>query len=53
MPTFARTVRASVLTIKDQEFIEAARAVGASDTRIIFKSIYHKIRQPLLVRHQQ
>ena len=28
VPTFARTVRASVLTVKDQEFIEAARAIG-------------------------
>ena len=29
MPTFARVVRASVLSVKDQEFVEAARAIGA------------------------
>ena len=39
IPTFARTVRAPILTIKDQEFVEAGKAVGASDLRIIFKYI--------------
>lgn len=39
IPTFARTVRASVLTVKDQEFIEAARAIGCHDGEIIFKYI--------------
>ena len=39
IPTFARVVRAKVMSIKDQEFIEAARAVGAGDARIIFKYI--------------
>ncbi|MCJ8342286.1 MAG: ABC transporter permease, partial [Cetobacterium sp.] len=37
VPSYARIVRASVLSIRDQEFIEAARAIGASDTRIIFR----------------
>ncbi len=50
VPTFARTVRASVLTIKDQEFIEAARAVGASDTRIIFKYIIPNSLAPIIVQ---
>ena len=31
VPTFARTVRAPILTIKDQEFVEAGKAIGASD----------------------
>lgn len=39
IPGYARIVRASVLSIRDQEFIEAAKAIGASDTRIIFKHI--------------
>lgn len=50
VPTFARTVRASVLTIKDQEFIEAARAMGASDFRIIFKYILPNSTAPLIVQ---
>jgi peptide/nickel transport system permease protein len=50
IPTFARTVRASVLTIKDQEFIEAARALGAGDFRIIFKYIIPNSMAPLIVQ---
>lgn len=50
IPTFARTVRASVLTIKDQEYIEAARALGASDVRIIFKYIIPNSLAPLIVQ---
>lgn len=50
IPTFARTVRASVLTIKDQEYIEAARALGASDGRIIFKYIVPNSLAPLIVQ---
>lgn len=50
IPTFARTVRASVLTIKDQEFIEAARALGASDLRIIGKYILPNSLAPLIVQ---
>lgn len=50
VPTFARTARASVLTIKDQEFIEAARAMGASDFRIIFKYILPNSMAPLIVQ---
>jgi len=50
VPTFARTVRASVLTIKEAEFIEAARAMGASDSRIIFKYILPNSMAPLIVQ---
>lgn len=50
VPTFARTVRASVLIIKDQEFIEAARALGAGDRRIIFKYIIPNSLAPLIVQ---
>ena len=50
VPTFARTVRASVLTLKDQEFIEAAKATGASDSRIIFKYILPNSMAPLIVQ---
>lgn len=50
VPTFARTVRASVLTIKDQEYIEAAHALGASDARIIFRYILPNSMAPLIVQ---
>lgn len=38
-PRFIRLVRAEVLTIKEKNFIEAARAAGASDLRIVFRYI--------------
>ena len=38
-PKFARVVRASVLSTREQEFVEAARAVGASNWRIIIRHI--------------
>jgi len=50
VPTMARTVRAQVLTIKEQEFIEAARAVGASDARIIAKYIVPNSLSPIIVQ---
>jgi len=50
IPTFARVVRAKVMSIKDQEFIEAARAVGASDARIIFKYIIPNSLAPIIVQ---
>lgn len=50
VPTYARVVRASVLTIRDQEFIEAARAIGASDLRIIFRHIIPNCLSPVIVQ---
>jgi len=50
IPTFARVVRAAVMSVKDQEFIEAARAVGASDTRIIVKYIIPNSLAPIIVQ---
>lgn len=47
---FARIMRASVLTIRDQEFIEAVRAVSASDFRIIMKHIIPNIMAPIIVQ---
>lgn len=50
IPTFARVVRASVMSIRDQEFVEAARAVGASDFVIIFQQIIPNVLAPLIVQ---
>ena len=41
---------AQVLTIKDQEFIEAARSAGASDARIIFRYIVPNALSPMIVQ---
>ena len=50
IPTFARTVRASIMTVKDQEYVEAARAVGANDATIIFKYIIPNAIAPIIVQ---
>lgn len=50
IPGYARIVRASVLSIKDQEFIEAAKAAGSSNTRIIFKHIIPNVMAPIIVQ---
>ena len=50
VPRYARIVRASVLSIRDQEFIEAARAIGASDARIIFRHIIPNSLAPVIVQ---
>jgi peptide/nickel transport system permease protein len=48
MPT-ARLVRASFLSLKHKEFVEAAHAVGARDARIIFRHILPNVLSPVLV----
>ncbi len=50
VPQYARIVRASVLSIRDQEFIEAARAIGANDFRIITKHIIPNALAPVIVQ---
>ena len=50
MPTFARVVRASVLSVKDQEFVEAARAIGAPNAHIIIRHIVPNSLSPIIVQ---
>ena len=50
VPGYARVVRASVLTIKDQEYIEAAECIGASDARIILRHIIPNCMAPIIVQ---
>ncbi len=50
VPYFARVVRAPLLQIRDREFIEAARAVGTSDFRIITRHILPNILSPIVVQ---
>lgn len=50
IPPFARIVRASVLTIKGEEFVESARAIGASDKRIVFRHILPNCMAPIIIQ---
>lgn len=47
--TMARIVRGQVLSLRNQEFVDAARALGASDARIIFKHILPNCVGPIVV----
>ncbi len=47
---YARLVRGQVLAVREKEFVEAARALGASDLRIILSHILPNIIQPVIVQ---
>ena len=47
---YARLVRAQVLAVREREFVEAARALGASDWRIVTRHILPNIIQPVIVQ---
>lgn len=47
---YARLVRGQVLAAREREFVEAARALGASDFRIIVRHILPNIIQPVIVQ---
>lgn len=49
-PAFARITRANVLSIKEKEFVEAARCLGASDARIMLRSVLPNCFSPLVVQ---
>jgi peptide/nickel transport system permease protein len=49
VPIFARIARAAVLSIRNEEFILAARTMGASDLRILFTHILPNILSPIIV----
>ena len=47
---YARLVRAQVMAVRQREFVEAARALGASDLRLMTRHILPNILQPLIVQ---
>jgi peptide/nickel transport system permease protein len=49
IPIYARVSRASVLTVKEQDFVLAARAVGVPSGRILFRNILPHTLTPLIV----
>jgi len=50
VPQFARVVRASVLTLKDMEFVQAARALGQGDFAIVFRYLLPNSLAPIIVQ---
>lgn len=50
IPTFARIVRGSTLSVKKMEYIDAIRALGANDFKIIFVHILPNILSPIIVQ---
>lgn len=50
VPTFARIVRGSTLSVKNLEYIDAMRALGATDIRIIMLHILPNILSPIIVQ---
>jgi peptide/nickel transport system permease protein len=49
-PHTARIVRASVLVVRELEYVEAARALGAGEARILFRHVLLNALGPLIVR---
>jgi peptide/nickel transport system permease protein len=47
---YARLVRAQVMAVRDREYVDAARALGAGGLRIFFRHILPNIVQPILVQ---
>ena len=50
LPRFARIVRSSVLSVKEEEYVSAAQSLGSSDFRIITKHILPNCLAPLTVQ---
>lgn len=50
MPTFARLARAGALALRDVEFVEAARALGAGGTRVLARHVFPNALGPLIVQ---
>ena len=50
VPGYARIVRAAVLSIKDQEFVESSRSIGTGTLRIILREIIPNCMAPIIVQ---
>ena len=50
VPGYARIVRAAVLSIKDQEFVESSRSIGTGTLRIILQEIIPNCLAPIIVQ---
>jgi peptide/nickel transport system permease protein len=50
IPAFARVVRANTFSIREMEYVSAARALGASDMRIMLKAVLPNTLSPIIVQ---
>ena len=50
IPKFARITRASVMTVRSQEFVESARAIGLTSREIIFQHVIPNCLSPIIVQ---
>lgn len=50
VPTFARVIRSAVLNIVNQEYIEAAKAGGTRNLRIMLRHVYPNAMSPIIVQ---
>jgi peptide/nickel transport system permease protein len=50
IPIYARIVRASVLSVKEQDYILAARCIGVTPTRMLFRNVLPNCLTPLIVQ---
>jgi len=50
IPVYARVVRASVLSVKEQEYVSASRALGGSSMHVLFRRILPNAVPPLIVQ---
>ena len=48
-PIFARITRGSVLAVREQVYVEAARSIGDRDRRILFRHILPNVSAPIIV----
>jgi peptide/nickel transport system permease protein len=49
-PIFARVVRGSVLSVREEVHVRAVRSLGATDTRILFKHVLPNVAAPIIVQ---
>jgi peptide/nickel transport system permease protein len=49
MPVFIRVVRGSTLTVREFQYVEAARVTGCGDLRIIFRHVLPNVSAPIIV----
>lgn len=50
IPEYARIVRGSIMSIKDSEYVQAAKVIGNNDFTIIFRHILPNVLSPIIVR---
>ena len=50
IPIFSRVIRGSTLSVKQSEFVEASRALGARDGRIMLRAVLPNVLAPIIVQ---